>query len=67
MQPLQKKTPTEATDFEREQLRFFLGSGNVTEKLFGTESVVSLAPHARANESDQRREAISAVGRKELR
>ncbi len=33
MQPLQKKTPTEATDFEREQLRFFLSSGNVTEKL----------------------------------
>ena len=33
MQPFQKKTPTEATDFEREQLRFLLSSGNVTEML----------------------------------
>ena len=33
MRPFQKKTPTEATDFEREQLRFFLSSGNLTEML----------------------------------
>jgi hypothetical protein len=33
MEPTKKKTPYESTDFEREQLRFFLGREDVADKL----------------------------------
>jgi hypothetical protein len=33
MEPTQKKTPSDTTDFEREQVRFFLSRENVADKL----------------------------------
>jgi hypothetical protein len=33
MEPIKKKTPSDATDFEREQLRFFLSQEDVADKL----------------------------------
>jgi len=33
MEPTRKRTPSDTTDFEREQLRFFLGREDVAEKL----------------------------------
>ncbi len=33
MESTKKKTPRDATDFEREQLRFFLSQEDVAEKL----------------------------------